>query len=149
MVKEAFIGNYDIREVLDRYGLTGRKLYITGDMGTDERQAAIEQFRTGDDKALWVTFGCGAFGLNLQFAHNLVFADRTWDYAQMEQAEARVYRLGQEEHVDYHTVYCTSVGIEDMISRNLDRKTGLLEEVKDKVSKMNDKEKIKWLKKHL
>ena len=36
-----------------------------------------------------------------------------------------------------------------MISRNLDRKTGLLNEVKDKVSKMNDKEKIKWLKKHL
>lgn len=31
MVKEAFIGNYDIREVLDRYGLTGRKLYIAGD----------------------------------------------------------------------------------------------------------------------
>ena len=67
----------------------------------------------------------------------------------MEQAEARVYRLGQEEHVDYHTVYCTSGGIEDMITRNLDRKTGLLEEVKDKVSKMNSKEKIKWLKKHL
>ena len=99
--------------------------------------------------ALWITFGCGAFGLNLQFAHNLVFADRTWDYAQMEQAEARVYRLGQEEHVDYHTVYCTSVGIEDMISRNLDRKTGLLDEVKEKVSKMNSKEKAKWLKKHL
>ena len=31
MVKEAFIGNYDIREVLERYGLTGRKLYIAGD----------------------------------------------------------------------------------------------------------------------
>lgn len=31
MVKEAFIGNYDIREVLERYGLTGRKLYIAGE----------------------------------------------------------------------------------------------------------------------
>ena len=31
MVKEAFIGNYDIRETLDRYGLTGRKLYVAGD----------------------------------------------------------------------------------------------------------------------
>ena len=31
MVKEAFIGRYDIREVLERYGLTGRKLYIAGD----------------------------------------------------------------------------------------------------------------------
>ena len=36
-----------------------------------------------------------------------------------------------------------------MISRNLDRKTGLLDEVKEKVSKMNSKEKAKWLKKHL
>ena len=31
MVKEAFIGNYDIWETLDRYGLTGRKLYIAGE----------------------------------------------------------------------------------------------------------------------
>ena len=67
----------------------------------------------------------------------------------MEQAEARVYRLGQEQHVDYHTVICDSIGIEDMITRNLDRKTGLLEEVKDKVSKMDIKGKKKWLKKHL
>lgn len=124
-------------------------LRITGDMGTDERAEVIDSFRAGKEKALWITFGCGAFGLNLQFCHNLIFADRTWDYAQMEQAEARVYRLGQEEHVDYHTVYCSSVGIEDMITRNLDRKTGLLDEVKDKVSKMNSKEKAKWLKKHL
>ena len=36
MVKEAFIGNYDIRETLDRYGLTGRKLYIAGDPATLE-----------------------------------------------------------------------------------------------------------------
>ena len=124
-------------------------LRITGDMGIDERAEVIDSFRAGKEKALWITFGCGAFGLNLQFCHNLIFADRTWDYAQMEQAEARVYRLGQEEHVDYHTVYCSSVGIEDMISRNLDRKTGLLDEVKEKVSKMNSKEKAKWLKKHL
>lgn len=124
-------------------------LRITGDMGIDERAEVIDSFRAGKEKALWITFGCGAFGLNLQFCHNLIFADRTWDYAQMEQAEARVYRLGQEEHVDYHTVYCSSVGIEDMTSRNLDRKTGLLDEVKEKVSKMNSKEKAKWLKKHL
>ena len=31
MVKEAFIGNYDIRETLERSGLTGRKLYVAGD----------------------------------------------------------------------------------------------------------------------
>ena len=31
MVKEAFIGRYDIRETLERYGLTGRKLYIAGE----------------------------------------------------------------------------------------------------------------------
>lgn len=124
-------------------------LRVTGDMSSEERAKVIESFRVGKEKALWITFGCGAFGLNLQFCHNLIFADRTWDYAQMEQAEARIFRLGQEQHVDYHTIICDSIGLEDMITRNLDRKTGLLEEVKDKVSKMNSKEKIKWLKKHL
>lgn len=31
MVKEAFIGHYDIRETLERLGLSGRKLYVAGD----------------------------------------------------------------------------------------------------------------------
>lgn len=125
-------------------------LKIIGDMKTVEREQVIQQFKDGSDKALYITFGCGAFGLNLQFCNNLIFADRTWDLAQMEQAEARIYRLGQkEDNVNYYYIDNTSAGLERMISRNLEKKSDLLSEVKVTISDMDIKEKTKWLKKYL
>lgn len=124
-------------------------LKIVGEMSQEERAQVIEDFKTNDDKVLYITFGCGAFGLNLQFVNNLIFADRTWDLAQMEQAEARIFRLGQkEDEVNYHYVRC-STGLEQMLNRNLSRKTDLLNEIKNTIETMNKTEQEKWLKKHL
>lgn len=124
-------------------------LRIVGEMSTEERTQAIEEFKTSDEQALYITYGCGAFGLNLQFVNNLVFADRTWDLAQMEQAEARIFRLGQKEtEVNYYYVV-TSTGLEKMLDNNLGRKTDLLKEIKNTIDTMNKQEQEKWLKKHL
>ena len=124
-------------------------LKITGDMNQQERTKTIEKFKTSDDKVLYITFGCGAFGLNLQFVNNLIFADRTWDLAQMEQAEARIYRLGQTENeVNYYYIRANT-GLEKMLNRNLERKTNLLDEIKTTIADMNKEEQEKWLKKHL
>lgn len=124
-------------------------LKIIGEMNQQERTKTIEQFKTSDDKVMYITFGCGAFGLNLQFVSNMIFADRTWDLAQMEQAEARIYRLGQTENsVNYYFVKC-GTGLEKMLNRNLSKKTDLLEEIKTTIADMNKEERAKWLKKHL
>jgi SNF2 family DNA or RNA helicase len=124
-------------------------LRIVGEMSTEERTQAIEEFKTSDEQALYITYGCGAFGLNLQFVNNLVFADRTWDLAQMEQAEARIFRLGQKEtEVNYYYVV-TNTGLEKMLDNNLGRKTDLLKEIKNTIETMNIQEREKWLKKHL
>lgn len=124
-------------------------LRIVGEMSTEERAQTIEHFKTSDAQALYITYGCGAFGLNLQFVNNLVFADRTWDLAQMEQAEARIFRLGQKEtEVNYYYVV-TDTGLEKMLDRNLGRKTDLLKEIKNTIETMNKQEQEKWLKKHL
>lgn len=115
---------------------------ITGDLNEKERATVIEDFRQGKMKVLYITYGCGAFGLNLQFCKNMIFADHTFDYSQQIQAEARIYRLGQENDVNYYNLWC-DVGLERLIRGSLEKKTRLLDEVKKEIDK-NGAE--KWLK---
>lgn len=110
-------------------------LKITGDMSTEKRVKAIEAFRDYDyNNVLYITYGCGSFGLNLQFCHHVIFAEHLFDYAQRIQAEARVYRIGQEHDVKYYSLWC-NCGLEDIIYNNLNKKEGLLDEVKGEIEK--------------
>jgi len=110
-------------------------LKITGDMSTEKRAKAIEEFKTFEnEKILYITYGCGSFGLNLQFCHHVIFAEHLFDYAQRIQAEARVYRIGQDHDVTYWSLWC-DCGLEKLIERNLWKKEGLLDEVKAEIEK--------------
>ena len=115
-----------------------------------ERAEAIDKFKNDQNqKVLYITFGCGAFGLNLQFASNMIFADRTWDLAQLEQAEGRIYRLGQtKESVNYYTK-SGATGLDNMMQRCIKKKTDMLDVIKRTIADMNTEEQKKWLKKHL
>ena len=106
---------------------------ITGDVPERKRREIIKAFRDGGDKVLYITYGCGAFGLNLQFCHHTIFAEQVWDYANIEQAEARTYRIGQDNDVTYHYLYCGNSGLEDMIIENIRRKGNLLQTVKEEI----------------
>lgn len=115
---------------------------ITGDTSENERVKIINRFKNGEFKALYITYGCGAFGLNLQFCHNIIFADHTFDYAQRLQAEARIYRIGQTENVNYYNLWC-ECGLEKLIQGCLNKKGNLLNQVKKEISKIGIEE---WLK---
>lgn len=115
---------------------------ITGDLNEKERAAVIEDFRNGKIKVLYITYGCGAFGLNLQFCKNMIFADHTFDYAQRIQAEARIFRIGQESDVNYYNLWC-DVGLERLIQGSLNKKSNLLDEVKTEIDRVGSE---KWLK---
>ena len=115
---------------------------ITGDLNEKERAAIIEDFRNGKIKVLYITYGCGAFGLNLQFCKNMIFADHTFDYAQRIQSEARIYRIGQKNDVNYYNLWC-DVGLERLIRGSLEKKTRLLDEVKKEIDKNGAEQ---WLK---
>lgn len=101
---------------------------------TKDRQAVIQQFKDFDDKVLYITYGCGAYGLNLQFCHNIVFAEHGFDYATRLQAEARIYRMGQNEDVHYYNLDCV-VGLEKLFTKCLQNKSNLLDEVKKEIQK--------------
>lgn len=81
-----------------------------------------------------LTYGKGSLGLNLQEYKNIIFYDKTWDYAQLEQAKRRVYRLGQSEDVNYYFL-TGNFGLEKMIDQCINNKTTLLDMFKKSSNK--------------
>lgn len=76
-------------------------------------------------QCLVLTYGKGALGLNLQKYKNIIFWDKTWDYAQLEQAKRRIYRIGQSENVHYYNM-TGDVGLENMMDMCINNKINLL-----------------------
>lgn len=110
---------------------------IVGDMNTKERKQVIDKFERGDFKELYITYGCGSYGLNLQFCRNIIFAEHCFDYSQRIQAEARIYRIGQNYDVNYYNLWC-NVGLEKMIQSSLNKKSNLLNEIKKEIEKKGE-----------
>ena len=67
-----------------------------------------------------------SYGLNLQDYNVIVFWDKTWDYAQREQIERRIFRTGQRSDCVYYDL-TGNVGLEGMINQNIERKRNLLD----------------------
>ena len=86
---------------------------------------------------LVLTYGKGSLGLNLQEYTNIIFYDKTWDYAQIEQAKRRIFRYGQKHNVNYYMM-TSDVGLEQLINNNVRRKNNLLNIFK----KASDKERL-------
>ena len=104
---------------------------ITGATPLKERAVILDKFKN-DNKALVMTLGTGAYGLNLQFCNKVAFASITFDYSKTEQAISRIKRIGQENDIEY--IYFTSdLGIFNMILENNEKKRDLKELLIDKI----------------
>lgn len=104
---------------------------ITGATPLKERVVILDKFKN-DNKALVMTLGTGAYGLNLQFCNKVAFASITFDYSKTEQAISRIKRIGQENDIEY--IYFTSdLGIFNMILENNEKKRDLKELLIDKI----------------
>lgn len=67
-----------------------------------------------------------SYGLNLQDYNVIIFWDKTWDYAQREQIERRIYRTGQTSNCIFYDL-TGNVGLESLINQNIERKRNLLD----------------------
>lgn len=112
---------------------------ITGDTAPKKRIEIISRFKE-DDKPLLMTYGTGAFGLNLQFCHRIAFASLIFDYAKIDQAMSRIKRIGQENDIEY-TYFTSNLGIYNMIKENIVKKQTLKELIIDKIKKGENFEK--------
>lgn len=86
-----------------------------------------------------LTYGCGAFGLNLQKFSRVIFLDQTFDYGQKIQALSRVRRLGQKQDIEVFDLY-VDTGLEKIIERSLDKKTGTSQNVVSILKNMSEEE---------
>lgn len=112
---------------------------ITGDTPENERAKITEAFKN-DSKPLLMTFGTGAYGLNLQFCNRVVFASLTFDYGKVDQAKGRIRRLGQKRDITY-TYYKSFFGLYNMIENNIQNK----ENIKDLIFKKLKEGDKTWL----
>lgn len=82
-----------------------------------------------------------SFGLNLQAYNRIIFFDKIWDYALIEQSEHRIFRTGQKDYCVFYNL-TGNVGLEAMIDDNIKNKASILKEFK-KLSLEQFKEKAK------
>ena len=67
--------------------------------GQRDKQSVLQEFTKGDATDIVIQIQSGAFGLNLQCAHYVVFYEPETDPMLRRQAEDRPHRFGQKEHV--------------------------------------------------
>lgn len=124
----------EIIAMLKRAGKTST--VFTGIVPQKKRQENRREFR---DHAQFLVANktCGAFGLNLQFCHNVIFYDNDFDLATRMQAEDRVHRIGQTQEVRIYDIYAED-SIDEFILDCLDRKEGMVDAFKRWINKWRE-----------
>lgn len=115
---------------------------FTGRLNRTKRIQNLESFRNGECQFLLANKMCGAYGLNLQFCHNVIFYSNDFDFATRQQAEDRVHRLGQTQTVKIIDIVARGT-IDEFISENLDKKEGMVKSFKRWIKMYQEEEKEK------
>lgn len=121
-----------------------QKFLAIEDLITDKTIIFCKFIRSRDMLRQWfpetriLTYGTGSLGLNLQNYNQIIFFDKTFNYAQKEQAERRIYRMGQNHDCKFIEL-TGDVGLESFIDKNIKNKTSLLESFKKAVIKEKTK----------
>lgn len=155
-LQQCYTKSYDIKKIIDEINekvivyikylnnIPKNSISITGETSLKQREKILNDFKNDKFKTLYMTYGVGSYGLNLQYCNNIIFADQTFDYSQKIQAEHRIYRLGQDKEVNYYNLIC-KCGMEDMIMKSLTKKTNLLDDIKKEIQIKGEEEWIKSL----
>ncbi|MEA3414193.1 MAG: DEAD/DEAH box helicase [Nanoarchaeota archaeon] len=71
---------------------------ITGEVSIEKRHEFVKDFQENKKtRLLFLNIAAGNVGLTLTAASNLVFLEQGWTPGEMDQAEDRIYRIGQED----------------------------------------------------
>lgn len=123
----------EIDEIGDLLKAMGKAYTVfTGKIPQKKRQENRQAFAK-NIQFLIANKTCGAFGLNLQFCHNVIFYDNDFDLATRMQAEDRVHRIGQEHEVWIYDIYAQD-SIDEFILNCLDRKENMVEAFKREIN---------------
>jgi hypothetical protein len=87
------------RDPIDALGAREGWAIITGDTPTEARTAIEDAFQRGELKGIAGTIKAAGVAITLTKASNALFIDEEWTPALNEQAQDRIYRIGQSRGV--------------------------------------------------
>lgn len=103
---------------------------ITGAQDGDERQRHMDDFQEGRTKFILCTIAAGGTGITLTRGRTAVFLQRSWSMIENYQAEARIHRIGSEQHDSVRIVdYVTAGTVEEVVIGAVERKSQQLEAI--------------------
>lgn len=119
-------------EINDIMSLLPNAVEFTGHLNQKKRQENRRRFMD-DAQYLVANKSCGAYGLNLQFCHKMIFYNNDFSLATRLQAEDRIHRIGQAHNVEIIDIIGWDT-IDQFISDCLRRKENLAEAFKREVA---------------
>jgi SNF2 family DNA or RNA helicase len=103
----------------------GGAYLLTGDTPVPKRQALVDGFQRGDRNVFVATIGVGGLGITLTKAQTVIMLDRPWTPGDTEQAEDRLYRIGQKNMVT--SIWLQANEIDKTVDAILEAKAEVIE----------------------
>lgn len=110
-----------LQELLVNRGYT--VTILNGDMSIDERNAAMQEFKTST--SIFISTDAGGEGLNLQFANIIINYDLPWNPMKIEQRCGRVDRIGQQRDVHIYN-FIVGETVENRVREVLEEKLSVI-----------------------
>lgn len=110
-----------LQELLVNRGYT--VTILNGGMSIDERNAAMQEFKTST--SIFISTDAGGEGLNLQFANIIINYDLPWNPMKIEQRCGRVDRIGQQRDVHIYN-YIVGETVENRVREVLEEKLSVI-----------------------
>lgn len=115
-------------------------LVYDGSLSSNERDDIVTTFQKSDyNMVLLMSVRAGGTGITLTRANHVFHFDHWWNPAVMDQASARVRRIGQKRPVFVHSLYAADT-IEERIVTLLQQKRAVFEDVFGKKPDANDED---------
>lgn len=103
---------------------------ITGEQDGDQRQQHMDDFQAGKTRFILCTIAAGGTGITLTKGRIAVFLQRSWSMIENYQAEARIHRIGSEQHESVLMIdYITAGTLEEVVIGAVERKSAQLERI--------------------
>ena len=110
-----------LQELLVNRGYT--VTILNGGMSIDERNAAMQEFKTST--SIFISTDAGGEGLNLQFATIIINYDLPWNPMKIEQRCGRVDRIGQQRDVHIYN-FIVGETVENRVREVLEEKLSVI-----------------------
>lgn len=103
---------------------------VVGENTLQERQRAVDDFQSGKAHLIVCNLIAGGTGITLTRAKHAIIQDLDWVPSTSLQAEERIYRIGQNEHVNIDYVYVPNT-IDDYMANLLEGKLQNINQIID------------------